>query len=61
MADLESANQAQMQVRRHERERARIESRVAALRIELGRLQDRAELTLPDDLNAERLETALPS
>ena len=59
MADLESANQAQMQVRRHERERTRIESRVAALRIELGRLQDRAELSLPDDLNAERLETAL--
>ena len=37
MADLESASQAQMQVRGHERERTRIASRVAALRIELGR------------------------
>ena len=59
VADLESANQAQTRVRRHELERTRIQSRVAALRIELGRLQDRVDSSLPDDLNAERLETAL--
>ncbi len=59
IADLESANQAQTRVRRHELERTRIQSRVAALRIELGRLQDRVDSSLPDDLNAERLETAL--
>ena len=59
IADLESANQAQVQIQRHEHERTRIQSRVAALRIELGRLQDRVDSSLPDDLNAERLETAL--
>ena len=59
IADLESANQTQVQIQRHEHERTRIQSRVAALRIELGRLQDRVDSSLPDDLNAERLETAL--
>ena len=59
VGDLETADRAQAQVREYERQRTRIQSRVAGLRAQLTRLQDRAESSLPDDLNAERLETDL--
>ncbi len=59
IADLKTADQAQARIRRHERERTRIQSKVAGLRVELGRLQDRAETTLPEALSADRVETTL--